>query len=184
MKISRYASLACLMALAALPVMAQTFRADGKITGDAFRGREAEIYQRHARDYSQMLYYSGRSEVPVDPQVAKQHVAGIRKNVEAANKALDSLKGSNAGKPAVGKAIDKIKDRHKKVIAKCDELDAHIAKADKDMTAMCDCCAEVTDELDAAAKETEALLKELKLNELPKPTKSTGKSAKDAPPKK
>lgn len=175
MKTSRYAGLFGLMALAALPVMAQTFRADGKITGDAFRGREAEIYQRHARDYSNMLYYSGRSEMPLAPQVAKQHVAGIRKNVEAANKALDSLKASNAAKPAVAKTIEKIKERHTKVIAKCDELDAHIAKADKDTTSMCDCCADVTDELDAAAKETEALLKELKLNELPKPTKSTKK---------
>jgi hypothetical protein len=173
----RSLAIASLMALVTLPALAQQFRADGKISGDAFRGHQARTYQQHARDYSQMLYYSGRCEQPLEQQAAKQHVAGIRKNVDAAGKALDGIKEANAGKPAVAKAVDKIKERHKKVIAKCDELDAHVAKADKDTTVLCDCCLDATEELDGAVKETDALLKELKVNELPKPSKSAGKGA-------
>lgn len=144
---------------------------DGKITGDAFRTHATRSYQQHARDNAQILYYSARCEQPLPPAVAKQQVETVRKNIESANKTLDALKEAHAAKPAVVKAIDKIKEQHKKVIAKCEELDAHLAKADKDTTVLCDCCVDVTDELDAAIKETGALAKELKVKELPKPAK-------------
>lgn len=145
---------------------------DGKFTGDAFRTHATRTYQQHARDNAQILYYSARCEQPLPPAVAKQHVETVRKNVESANKTLDALKEAHAAKPAVVKSIDKIKEQHKKVIAKCDELDAHLAKADKDTTVLCDCCVDVTDELDVAIKETGALVKELKVKELPKPAKA------------
>lgn len=181
MKTSRCALLTALLAVITSSAFGQP--ADHKITGDAFRGHQARTYQRHARDYSQMLYYEGRYQQPTNPQAAKPHVAAIRSNVNAANKALDKVKESNAAKPEVGRAIDKIKERHAQVIAKCDELDGHVAKNDKDTTEMCDCCMEIMDELDAAAADTGKLLKDLKADEMPKPAKSTAKSEK-APAKK
>ncbi len=182
MQIFRFTAAAGIFAFVALPVFAQ-FRADHKITGEAFRGHQARTYQRHARDYSQMLYYAGRCEQPLNTQVAKEQAAGVRKNVVAANKALDEVKAAHAAKPEVAKAIDKIKERHAKVIVKCDELDAHLAKADKDTTVICECCMDALDELDAASAETDKLLKDLKLDEPPKPARS-GKPGKDAPKNK
>jgi hypothetical protein len=67
------------------------------------------------------------------------------------------------------------KSGHAKVMAKCDELDTHLANAGKDTTAMCDCCMEIMEELDGAAADTEKLLKDLKANEMPMPAKSTVK---------
>lgn len=178
MKTFSCAPLAALLVLIASSAFGQP--ADHKITGDAFRGHQARTYQRHARDYSQMLYYEGRYQQPTNPQAAKPHVAAIRSNVNAANKALDKVKEANSAKPEVAKSIDKIKERHAKVIAQCDELDTHLAKADKDTTEMCDCCMEIMDELDAASADTEKLLKDLKAAEMPKPAKSQ----KSAPAKK
>lgn len=149
---------------------------DGKFTGDSFRTHATRTYQQHARDYSQILYYSARCEQPLPPPVAQQHVEFVRRNVESANKTLDSLKVAHTSKPAVVKAIDKIREQHKTVLAKCDEVDAHLAKADQDTTVLCDCCIEMTEELNAAIKETELLMKELKVKDLPKPAK--GKATK------
>ncbi len=181
----RFATFASLLSLVAVPAFAQPFlSAGGKITGAAFGGYQARTYQQHARDYSQMLYYEGRGEQAMSPQSSKQHVANIRKNVEASSKALDKIKEAHATKPEVAKAIDKIKDRHAKVTAKCNELDQHVAKADKDTTMLCDCCIEVMQELDAAVAETDKLLNDLKIKDVPKPAKSADKTGKDAPAKK
>ncbi|MGQ0634261.1 MAG: hypothetical protein ACT4QC_06610 [Planctomycetaceae bacterium] len=171
------------VALIGSAVFAQ-FSADAKISGNAFRHGQAQTYQRHARDYSQMLYYEARCEEPVNPQSAKQQVAAVRRNVDAANKALDKIKETNASKPEVAKRIDRIKERHAKVIVKCDELDQHLAKADKDTTVVCDCCVELIEELDAAAAETEKLRDDLNLKPLPSAAKASSKSGKSAADKK
>jgi hypothetical protein len=171
------------LAAAGQPARAQ-FSADAKISGNAFRHYQARTYQQHARDYSQMLYYQARCAEPMNPQVAKQQAAAIRTNVAAANKELDKIKQAHAGKPDVAKTIDKIKERHAKVIVKCDELEQHLAMADKDTTVICDCCVDAIEELDAAAAETEKLMKDLKLEPLPKPTKTSADPKKKAPAKK
>lgn len=184
MKSTRLAVFSVLLAIVAAPVFGQQFRADGKITGDAFRHYQARTYQRHARDYSQMLYYQGRGEQPLNSQTAKPQASQIRRNVEAASKALDAVKESPAAKPDVQKSIEKIKERHARVLAKCDELDTHLTKDGKDTSAMCDCCIDIVEELDGADAELDKLMKDLRAPELPKPTRSAKAPTKPAVPKK
>lgn len=168
MKNLHYAALA----LVAISSSAMAQRADHKITGEAYRAGEVGTYQRHARDYGQMLYYGTRCEQPITAQAAKEHVAGVRRSVQAANKALDEIKKS---KPETAKRIDDIKKRHTKVIVKCDEIDKHLAAAGKDADLVCDCCVDILDELEAAEAETAKLKDDLKVKEPPKPAKAAPK---------
>lgn len=190
MKTSRRVFTGLLLTALAIPVAAWSADigirdAGAKIRGDAWGGWQARTHQRHARDYSQSLYYQAKTEQGVTPAEAQEHVAQVKKNVEAANKLLDQMQTANANDEAVKKSVEVIKKHHEHVLSHCDMLTAECKKAGPDGVKVCDCCLDIAKELDSAAAETDHLLKHLKADQLPAMTKTGKTAAKDgdaAPP--
>lgn len=155
--------------------------AGAKIRGDAWNGGQVQTYQRHAQDRAQMLFYYSQSKEPLAKQDAKDLVSGIEKDITAAEKALAKLKADHAKEPEVVKQIALIEKHHAKAKEVCGMAAEQCAKEHGDHVMLCDCCAEMWHELDAAQVETNKLLKMLKIEKLPVPKKA---EAKKAEPKK
>ncbi len=137
----------------------------------------ATMYQNHARDYSHMLYYYGNSQAGLKPAQAQQYVGEIKKNVDLCNKELKTLQAAHANDAQVKQSIAKIEQHHAKVVEHCDMIHAEGEKANVANVAICDGCVDIDTELKAAQKETEALLKHLKVDNVPVMRKSTDKPA-------
>ncbi len=149
--------------------------AGAKIRGDAWNGGLVRTYQRHAQDRSQMLFYYSQSKEPLPKQEAKDLVAGIQKDLTEAEKALAKLKADHAKKPDVVKQIVLIEKHHARASEVCGMAAEQCAKEHVDHVMVCDCCADMWNELDAAQIETQKLLKMLKIDKLPIPKKATDK---------
>lgn len=137
----------------------------------------AATYQRHARDYSQMLYYQGTSQAGLKPAQAQQYVGAIKKNVELSSKELKAIQAAHPNDARVKELVAKIEEHHAKAAKQCDMINEESQKSKLDNVKICDCCVDIDDELKAAEKETEALLKHLKLDNVPAMRKSTDKVA-------
>ena len=151
--------------------------AGAKIRGDAWNGGQVQTYQQHAQDRSQMLYYYSQSQTPVSKPEAKELVGGIRKDLTAADKALAALKTEHAKEPEVVKQIALIEKHHARAHEVCGMAEEQCEKEHGDHVVICDCCADMWHELDAAQVETKKLLKMLKIEKLPVPKKSTDSKA-------
>lgn len=160
--------------------------AGAKIRGDAWNGGRVQTFQRHAQDRSQMLFYSSQSKDPLPKQEAKELVTGIQKDLTEAEKALAKLKADHAKEPEVVKQIALIEKHHARAKEVCGMAAEQCEKEHGDHVMICDCCADMWHELDAAQVETNKLLKMLKIDKLPIPKKATDKKATDkkAEPKK
>ena len=151
--------------------------AGAKIRGDAWSGNEVRTYQQHAQDRSQMLFYYSQSKEPLPKQEAKELVGGIQKDLTAAEKALAKLKADHAKEPEVVKQIALIEKHHARAKEVCGMAAEQCEKEHGDHVVVCDCCADMWHELDAAQVETSKLLKMLKIEKLPVPKKATEKKA-------
>lgn len=149
--------------------------AGAKVRGDAWNGNQVRTYQQHAQDRSQMLFYYSQSKEPLPKQEAKELVGGIKKDLTAADKALAKLKADHAKEPEVVKQITLIEKHHARAHEVCDMAAEQCEKEHGDHVAVCDCCAQMWTELDAAQTETQKLLKMLKIDKLPIPKKATDK---------
>ena len=153
--------------------------AGAKIRGDAWNGGQVRTYQRHAQDRSQMLFYYSQSKEPLAKTEAKELVTGIKKDLTAADKALAKLKADHAKEPEVLKQIALIEKHQARAHEVCGMAEEQCAKEHGDHVVICECCADMWNELDAAQVETKKLLKMLKIEELPIPKKATEKKATD-----
>ena len=153
--------------------------AGAKIRGDAWNGGQVRTYQRHAQDRSQMLFYYSQSKEPLAKTEAKELVTGIKKDLTAADKALAKLKADHAKEPEVLKQIALIEKHQARAHEVCGMAEEQCAKEHGDHVVICECCADMWNELDAAQVETKKLLKMLKIEELPVPKKATEKKATD-----
>lgn len=149
--------------------------AGAKIRGDAWNGGRVQTYQRHAQDRSQMLFYYSQSKEPLPKQEAKDLVSGIQKDLTEAEKALAKLKADHAKEPDVVKQIALIEKHHARAKEVCGMAAEQCEKEHGDHVVVCDCCADMWNELDAAQVETQKLLKMLKIEKLPIPKKATDK---------
>lgn len=178
MKTLRILNVSSLFALC-LTLMSQVAFAQNdpgaKIRGDAWNGHQVRTYQQHAQDRSQMLFYYSQSKEPVSKQEAKELVGGIKKDLTAADKALAKLKADHAKEPEVLKQIALIEKHQAKAHEVCGMAEEQCAKEHGDHVVICDCCAEMWSELDAAKAETQKLLKMLKIDKLPTPQKADKK---------
>lgn len=152
---------------------AQLRDAGSKIRGDALSGHELQSAQRHAQERSQTLYYYSQSKEPLPKQEAKELVGGIKKDLTASDKALAKLKAEHAKEPDVLKQIALIEKHQARAHEVCGMAEEQCAKEHGDHVAICDCCTDMWNELDAAQVETQKLLKMLKIEKLPVPKKST-----------
>lgn len=139
-----------------------------------------QMYQRHAQDRSQMLYYYSQSQQPIPKAEAKELVTGIKTDLTAADKALAMLKAEHAQEPEVVKLITSIEKHHAKAHEACGMAEEHCLKEHGDHVAIGDCCSEMWHEVDAARSETAKLLKLLKIDKLDPPKPATSKKASKA----
>lgn len=153
--------------------------AGAKIRGDAWNGGRVQTYQRHAQDRSQLLFYYSQSKEPLPKQEAKDLVAGIQKDLSEAEKALAKLKADHAKEPEVVKQIALIEKHHAKAKEVCGMAAEQCEKEHGDHVVVCDCCADMWNEMDAAQVETQKLLKMLKIEKLPIPKKAAEKKVTD-----
>lgn len=135
------------------------------------------MYQSHARDYSQMLYYQGTSPAGLKPAQAQQYVGEIKKNVELSTKELKAIQAAHPSDKYVKETVAKIEQHQAKALEHCDMINGECQKSKVDSIKVCDCCVDVDSELKAAQTETEALLKYLKMDNPPALRKSTDKPA-------
>jgi hypothetical protein len=167
----------CLLTLVFTSVSDAQLDAGAKIRGDAWNGGAARTYQQHARDYGRFLYYQTKSEDGCTPEQAKQYTGAIRQNVQSANKALDKVQAAHAKDEAVKKSVETIKKMHEKVLVSCDTIDSEAKKdGEAKSVTICDCCVDITGDLDKAGAETDKLLKHLKIDKLPEMKKSSDKA--------
>lgn len=178
MKTVKIVGVSSLFALS-LVLMSQAAFAQGdagsKIRGDAWNGNPVRTYQQHAQDRSQMLFYYAESKEPVSKHEAKELVHGIKKDLTEADKALAKLKADHAKEPEVVKQITLIEKHQARAHEVCGMAEEQCAKAHGDHVVICDCCAAMWSELDAAQADTQTLLKMLKIDKLPIPKKATDK---------
>ncbi len=134
-----------------------------------------QMYQHHAQDRSQMLYYYSQAQQPIPKTEAKELVTGIKTDLTAADKALAQLKTEHAKEPEVVKLITAIEKHHAKAREVCGMAEEHCLKDHGDHVVIGDCCSEMWHEVDAARAETAKLLKMLKIEKLEPPKKLAAK---------
>lgn len=159
---------------------AQFRDAGSKIRGEAMAGHEVQTYQRHAQDRAQMLYYYSQAPQPIPKQQAQELVAGVRKDLTAAEKALEKIKVERAKDKEVLDQIALIKKHQAKASEVCGMAEELCAKEHGDHVAVGDCCGQMWHELDAAQAETQKLLKMLKIEKLAAPPKGAVKPVEAA----
>lgn len=154
--------------------------AGAKLRGESYSGQQLRTYQNHARDYSRLLFYSGKTASGPQTAEAQQQVQAIQNNVKLADQALDKIQAAHADDAAVKQVVAKIKQRHAQVAKHCEMLDTECRKESLNGEKICDCCLDIEQELDAAAKETAALLKPIDADRLPA-MKRSGDTAAEKP---
>jgi hypothetical protein len=143
--------------------------------GHKMLGHQVQSSQQHAQDRAQTLYYHAQSQQPVPKDEAKELVAGMRKDLAAADKALAKLKAEFAKNKEAVDLIESIKKHHAKATEVCGMAEEACAKEDGDKVVVGDCCSEMYHELEAAKTETAKLLKSLKIDKLEPPKKPAPK---------
>ena len=150
--------------------------AGSKARGEIYNFWVTRSGQSHAQDHARSIYYYGQTQQPLTAPQVQQHISGIRQSVASSQKGLTELKKGNPDNKEAQAAIAKIEAVHKKVLAHCDKLTSETAKEKPQSTVVCDCCADIHDDLDAASEEISKLQKALKIESLPAPKKADGKA--------
>ena len=151
----------------------------GRKIRDGGAAHGVQMYQRHAQDRSQVLYYYSQSQQPIPKVEAKELVTGIRRDLTDADKALAKLKTEHAKEPEVVKLISSIEKHHAKAREVCNMAEEQCLKEHGDHVVIGDCCSEMWHEVDHARADTAKLLKMLKIENLVPPKKVTPQ--KEAP---
>lgn len=146
-----------------------------KTLGEAMQGHELDAYQRLGQQRAQTLYYYAQTKEPIPMTEAKELVAGIKKDLAAADTALAKLKTAHAKEPEVVKLIEVIEKHHKKAHEICSMAEDACSKEHGDHVVIGNCCSEMWYELDTAQVETRKLLKMLKIEKLEPPKKVEAK---------
>lgn len=157
--------------LTATTSTAQDFlKADHKMLG-----HQVQSNQQHAQDQAQTLYHYGQAKQPLPKDEAKDLVAGMRKDLAAADKALAALKAEFAKNKEAVDLIESIKKHHAKAHEVCGMAEEACTKEPPEKGAAADCCSDMYHELEAAKAETAKLLKSLKIEKLEAPKKPAAK---------
>lgn len=141
-------------------------RADSKITGEAYRLHSSQSYTRSARDSARVLYGYGRGMQEIPRELAEEHVAAIRQNVQSAGKQVAKVKAAHPQDKDVQRLAKKVEDHYAKVAMLCDMLDKTTSEAHADHVKLCDCCAGIHKELTAADKAHDELMHKLQVPKL------------------
>lgn len=147
---------------------------------DGGMAHAVDMYQQHAQDRAQVVYYYSQAEQPIPIVEAKELVTGIRNDLTAADKGLAALKAAHAKEPDVVKLIASIEKHHAKAHEVCGMTEEQCLKAHGDHVVICECCSQMWREVDAARAETAKLMKMLKIDKLEPLVNATAAPAKVA----
>jgi hypothetical protein len=147
----------------------------GRKIRDGGEAHNAQMYQRHAQDRSQVLYYHSQAQQPIPKAEAKELVAGIKKDLTSADKALAKLKAEHVKESEVVTLIASIEKHQAKAREVCGMAEEHCLKEHVDHAMIGDCCSDMWHEIDAARADTAKLLKLLKIEKLDTPKPVTPK---------
>lgn len=137
--------------------------------------RGVQMYQRHAQDRSQYLYYQTQAPQPIQKAEAADLVTSIKKDLTAADKSLAKIKAEHAKEPDVLKLIASIEKHHAKVLEACAAAEEHAKQEKHDHALIGDFSSEMWHELEAGSAETTKLMKLLKIEKLDAPKKPAPK---------
>lgn len=157
----------CLVLGFALSAIAQPLDNNAGRKFPGYRPPTARTYQRSAREHSRVLNDYGKIYKSVPKETAQEHVAEVRRNVEAAQKEFAKVDAEAKKDPEVAKSLKIIHDHHAKALELCKMADAETGK---ETGKLMECCEGMHKELEAAEAEHEKLIKHLKL-ETPAPKK-------------
>jgi len=131
----------------------------------------SDMYQQNAYEHAQVLQQvtSGGGSLP--QAVAKEHAAGIRANLQAAQKHLANLRQAAKSNPAATKTLDEIEAHHKRALAATDQLDAASAKGKADAATINKHASTIASEMKAAQAKHKQIAKHLKIQP-PKPSET------------
>jgi hypothetical protein len=161
-------------ALLSLAAFAQNidYSAGRKMSGSVYRPHSASTYQRHARSHARVLNHYGRRHEAVPKDTAKEHVAEIRRNLNAAKKEVAKLEKDKQLKDnkQIQEQVAKVQQHHAKASEICDTLEQACAQqGDTDSVVICECCTGIYQELEAAETEHDKLKEMLGVEPLDEP---------------
>ncbi len=131
----------------------------------------SDMYLQNAFEHAQVLQQvtSGGGSLP--QSVAKEHSAGIRTNLQAAQKHLANLRQSAKNNVNATKTLDEIEAHHKRAMAAADQLDAASAKGKSDAATINKHATTIASEMKAAQAKHKQIAKHLNI-ETPKATEA------------
>jgi hypothetical protein len=153
--------------IATVAVAQDYLRADHKMLGHRIQSS-----QQHAQDHVQTLYYAPQ---PIPKDESKELVAQMKKELVAADKALNTLKAEYSKNKEAVDLIESIKKHHAKAHEHCGMAEEACMKDPPEKGEVGNCCADMYHELEAAKAETAKLLKSLKIDKLEPPKKPAPK---------
>ncbi|MDB5339298.1 MAG: hypothetical protein JWN70_4917 [Planctomycetaceae bacterium] len=176
-------SVAMMFVVAATGALAQNDQSlsAGRKIRDGAVAHGVQMYQQHAQNRSQVLYYQAqtqtqtKTQTPVAKAEATDLVTGIKSDLAAADKELAKLKADHPKEPEVLKLIASIEKHHANVRTACTAAEEHAKKEHHDHVAISDCSADMWHELEAGSAETTKLMKVLKVDKIEAPKKPAAK---------
>ena len=134
--------------------------------GRGYRPWSAWTYQNTARNHTQALYTYGEECERIDPATAREHVAEIKRNVEAAQAELEKFGEEAAEQGNLQDRISALRERYEACAKACGLVEETIKENSVENEPLCTHCLGLKKELDAAETEFNALVKEMGI-ELP-----------------
>ncbi|WP_437193049.1 hypothetical protein [Planctomicrobium sp. SH527] len=168
----------CALTLIALPTLAsaqqQTFNAAGQarakmqkshsrtgMVGGGYRPWSVWSYQKSARVHAQVLNAYGQNCKQVPPEIVKEHLGQVRKDIVAAKAEVKKF-GADAAKEAdVKKHLDALEKQLTECEQLCGMMEKTIGQDGVETTQFCAHCSDLETKLKAAELEHTELLKKL-----------------------
>ena len=139
------------------------YNPDPRVVGSTYRPYSARVYSRHALNHAQVLRYYGSNHKEISPDTAREHVAEIRRNVDAFGNEVEKMTALYSADPEAMKLIAAIRQHQKEAAAHCGMAEKECAKHLAEGGAVAQCCSDMLKHLKAADEAHEQLLKHLRV---------------------
>lgn len=146
--------------------MNNAYRSRGSFS-NGYRPSMTYSYQQSARAHAQALSSQSRDVKTLDPQTAKEHVAEVKRNIEASKKELAKIDPTAAKNAEILQHVEAMKKHYEAAEKCCVDAEKQITDDPKEAE-LASCCADMDKHLAAAEAEHKKLLDLLHI-ELPKP---------------
>jgi hypothetical protein len=158
--------LTCVLMIGGLVAASQSALAQrsagSKITGSAYEYpyfyNSAGAYQDSAYYHANVLRESSSYDEYVPQEIAQEHTAAIRQNLQSASKKYAAMRKLAGDHKQVNAHLDAIDAHHKTVLEHVDKIDSHVASGKGDPAAVSDASHAAAAALKSAQAEHEKLM--------------------------